>query len=123
MRSISDGATRQPSIERESRGRSDRSSTERTARSRANIAEGYSRSSGADRARFFEYSLGSGREAAVWYRAGVPILGRAVVETRTEVLSQIRRILLTAIPFERIRRLNRMDGGSHERAVDASRGR
>ena len=29
----------------------------------ANIAEGYSRSSGRERARFFEYSLGSVREA------------------------------------------------------------
>jgi len=33
----------------------------------ANIAEGYSRSTGKDRARFFEYSLGSAREAGDWY--------------------------------------------------------
>ena len=33
----------------------------------ANIAEGYSRSTGKDRARFLEYSLGSAREARDWY--------------------------------------------------------
>jgi len=32
----------------------------------ANIAEGYSRSTGKDRARFLEYSLGSAREARDW---------------------------------------------------------
>ena len=42
----------------------------------ANVAEGYSRSSGLDRARFFEYGLGSTRESAVWYRAARPVLGR-----------------------------------------------
>jgi four helix bundle protein len=35
----------------------------------ANIAEGYSRGTGADRARFYEYALGSARECIVWYEA------------------------------------------------------
>jgi 23S rRNA-intervening sequence protein len=42
----------------------------------ANIAEGYSRSSGPDRARFFEYAFGSVRESLVWYYAGRTILTR-----------------------------------------------
>ena len=33
----------------------------------ANMAEGYSHRSGKDQARFYEYSLGSAREARVWY--------------------------------------------------------
>ncbi|MEJ2751016.1 MAG: four helix bundle protein [Anaerolineae bacterium] len=33
----------------------------------ANLAEGYSRSSSKDRARFYEYSLGSARESRDWY--------------------------------------------------------
>src|SRR5437773_12108915 len=33
----------------------------------SNIAEGYSRSSGKDRVRFYEYALGSAREARDWY--------------------------------------------------------
>lgn len=33
----------------------------------ANIGEGYSRRSGRDRARFYEYALGSAREARDWY--------------------------------------------------------
>src|SRR6202012_1373706 len=33
----------------------------------AKISEGYSRGSGKDRARFYEYSLGSARESRGWY--------------------------------------------------------
>jgi four helix bundle protein len=35
----------------------------------ANSAEGYSRGTGADRARFHEHALGSARECIVWYEA------------------------------------------------------
>jgi four helix bundle protein len=72
-----------------------------------NIAEGYSRSSGADRVRFFEYALGSTRESAVWYRAARPVLGHTIHDSRVELLSQIRRILLASIPAERVRRLRK----------------
>ena len=41
----------------------------------ANIAEGYSRSSAKDRARLFEYALGSARESFVWYRMSRFVLG------------------------------------------------
>ena len=33
----------------------------------ANLAEGYSRGTGKDRARFYEYALGSARESREWY--------------------------------------------------------
>ena len=41
----------------------------------ANLAEGYSRSSGKDRARIFEIALGSARESMIWYHAGMATLG------------------------------------------------
>ncbi len=40
----------------------------------ANIADGYSRGTGADRARFYEYALGSTRECVVWYESAREIL-------------------------------------------------
>ena len=69
----------------------------------ANLAEGYSRSSGRDRVRFYEYALGSARECAVWYRSGRPVLGDDVVDGRTAVVQRVVRILLDAIPRERSR--------------------
>lgn len=68
-----------------------------------NIGEGYSRSSGLDRARQFEYALGSTRESTAWYFAAIPVLGRQLFEKREETLSQIRRLLLASIPTERQR--------------------
>src|SRR5579872_2813480 len=41
----------------------------------ANFAEGYSRRSGRDQARFYEYSLGSVRETRNWYYQGRHVLG------------------------------------------------
>ncbi|HEX2602091.1 MAG TPA: four helix bundle protein [Gemmatimonadaceae bacterium] len=69
----------------------------------ANIGEGYSRSSGVDRSRLFEYALGSVRESMTWYNAARPILGDIVL-TRLNDLEEIRRILLAVIPRERARR-------------------
>jgi four helix bundle protein len=67
----------------------------------ANIAEGYSRRSGRDQARFYEYALGSAREARGWYRQGRHVLSGAVATHRTQLLTQIIRLLLTIIPAER----------------------
>jgi len=69
----------------------------------ANLAEGYSRSSGRDRVRFFEYALGSAREARHWYGLVEGVVGQEIVALRCAVLSQIARILLVAIPSERQR--------------------
>jgi four helix bundle protein len=72
---------------------------------RANLAEGYSRSGGRDRARLFEYALGSAREAREWYRHAAPMLGAHTTQSRTALLDQISRMLITAIPRERQRRI------------------
>jgi four helix bundle protein len=67
----------------------------------ANIAEGYGRQSGKDQARFYEYALGSTREARGWYYQGRHILSDAVAAHRMQLLTQIARLLLTIIPAER----------------------
>jgi len=69
----------------------------------ANLAEGYAHSSGKDRARIFEYALGSARESNSWYQAAKPVLGAEVVAKRVEKLDEIRRMLLAIIPRERDR--------------------
>ena len=75
----------------------------------ANFAEGYSRSSGRDRARIFEYALGSARESRAWCLAGAPILGQRIVEARIGVLDRICQLSLVAIPAERRRSVRRED--------------
>jgi four helix bundle protein len=67
----------------------------------ANTAEGYSRSSGKDRARFYEYALGSAREGRDWYYKGRHVLGDPVAAHRVNLLTQIIRLLLTMIPDQR----------------------
>jgi four helix bundle protein len=67
----------------------------------ANISEGYSRNSGRDRARFYEYSLGSARESRGWFYKGRHVLGAAVVEHRLHLVTQIIRLLLTTVPDQR----------------------
>ena len=67
----------------------------------ANVAEGYSRSWPKDRARFFEYALGSARESRDWYYKARHLLTAEVVTHRLGVLTQIIRLLLTIIPAER----------------------
>ena len=67
----------------------------------ANLGEGYSRSSGRDRAKFFEYALGSVRESMMWYRSTERVLGRDAVAARLDKLEQVRRLLLATIPRER----------------------
>jgi len=67
----------------------------------ANIAEGYSRSSGKERAHFYEYALGSARESRHWYYAAQHLLGEAVIQHRIGLITQITRLLLTMIPDQR----------------------
>ena len=71
----------------------------------ANLTEGYSRGSPKDRARFYEYSLGSARENKDWYFKGRHILGEAVMLHRIKLLNQITWLLLTMIPEQRGRTL------------------
>ena len=67
----------------------------------ANIAEGYSRSTGKDRARFLEYSLGSAREARDWYYKSRHTLKEEVVKHRINVLTQIIKMLSVLTPHQR----------------------
>ena len=67
----------------------------------ANTSEGYSRSSGKDRARFYEYALGSARETRGWYFKGRHVLGPKVGEHRMQLASEIIRLLLTMVPDQR----------------------
>lgn len=67
----------------------------------ANIAEGYSRGSGKDRARFYEYALGSARESRDWYYKARHVLGETVTTHRLEWLAKIIRLLLKMVPDQR----------------------
>lgn len=67
----------------------------------ANLAEGYSKSSGRDRARFYEYALGSDREARTWYFAARHILGEAVTHHRSGQLTSFICLLLTMLSDQR----------------------
>jgi four helix bundle protein len=71
----------------------------------ADIEEGYSRGTGRDRARFYEYALGSAREARGWYYKGRHVLGGSVSAHRMQLLTETIRLLLTMVPDQRGRSL------------------
>ena len=79
----------------------------------ANISEGYSRGTGRDRARFYEYALGSARETRGWYYNGRRVLGDNVTDHRIGVLTQIIRLLLIMVSDQRGSSL-REDGPSYQ---------
>ena len=83
----------------------------------ANLAEGYSRGTGKDRARFYEYALGSARESRDWYYKGRHVLGETVTQHSLSLLTQIIRPLLTMIPQQRGRIL-REQGISYQADSD-----
>ena len=67
----------------------------------SDIAEGYSRRSGKDQARYYEYALGSAREARNWHYQSRRILSEKVISHRIRLWTHIIRLLLTIIPAER----------------------
>ena len=67
----------------------------------ATMAEGYSRGSDKDQARFYEYSLGSTRETRDWYYKGRHVLGEEVAIHRIKLAVHIIRQLLKMIPEHR----------------------
>lgn len=69
----------------------------------ANIAEGYSRSTGKDRARYFEYALGEAREARDRYFKARRVLKQDVVLHRIKLLTQIVKMLNVFVPTQRQR--------------------
>jgi len=84
----------------------------------ANVSEGYSRGSGRDRARFYEYALGSARESRGWYYKGRHILGETVTEHRIRLVTHIARLLLAMIPNQRTAGSFMHDGGSEYRTTE-----
>ncbi len=67
----------------------------------ANLTEGYSRSKGLDRARFFEISLGSARESRDWYYKSRHVLPEEVVKHRMELMTRIISMLVPMISHQR----------------------
>jgi len=68
----------------------------------ASIAEGYSRGTGRDRARFYEYALGSVREARDWYYKARHALDEKVVEHRMQLATELIKLLLTMTARDRM---------------------
>jgi len=74
----------------------------------ANVAEGYSRGSNKDRARFYEYALGSARESRDWYFKACHALNEDAYHHRTHLLTCIIQLLLKMIPQQRGKSLHEM---------------
>jgi four helix bundle protein len=77
------------------------------------LAEGYSRSTGKDRALFYQYALGSAHESQDWYYKARFVLGDDVFNHRTKVVTEVIRLLLTMISQQRGRVL-REEQASYE---------
>jgi four helix bundle protein len=71
----------------------------------ANLAEGYSRGTGRDRARFYEYALGSTRESRDWYYKSRHILEHEVTDHRIHLLTCLVQLILVMVPQQRGRTL------------------
>ena len=74
----------------------------------SNISEGYSRSTGKDRARFYEYALGSARESRDWYFKGRFVLSEKVMLHRLALLEEIIKLLIKMVSDQRATR-SRLD--------------
>ena len=72
----------------------------------ANIAEGYSRSSKKDQARFYEYALGSAQETRDWYYKARNILEQEVSDHRISLCVSIIKQLLKIIPNTRKKKIS-----------------
>ena len=80
-----------------------------TSKISASVAEGYSRNTGKARATYYEYALGSTREARDWYYKSRHALPEKVTEHRLDIATQLIRLLLKMIATER--RSNRRASG------------
>lgn len=67
----------------------------------ANLTEGYSRSKGLDRARFFEIALGSARESRDWYYKSRHVFPEEIVKHRIELMTRIISMLVPMISHQR----------------------
>ena len=64
----------------------------------ANLEEGYGRSGAHDRAHFYEYALSTARESRGWYYKCARAFSAEHLAARMSVLTQIIRMLTTAVP-------------------------
>jgi four helix bundle protein len=78
----------------------------------ANIPEGDSGGTGADRGRFLEYALGSARNTLVWYEASWSVLHDDAINSRIDILDQVEHLLITTIPLTRRESIRRQLGPS-----------
>lgn len=76
----------------------------------ANIAEGYSRSTGKDRARYFVYAFGEARETRDIYFKARHVLKQEVVLHRMKLLTQIVKMLIAFVPIQRQRGVREESG-------------
>ena len=67
----------------------------------ANLAEGYGRTTGPDRAKFFEYAQSSARECRDWYFKVRHALAPGVAFARIDLVTRIIKIVTVAINDER----------------------
>ena len=67
----------------------------------ATVAEGYSRQSRRERIKYYEYALGSAREATTWYSNAADTLPPEMVEDRLTLLARACQLLLKMIQNER----------------------
>ncbi len=67
----------------------------------ANLAEGYSRSKGLERARCFEIALGSARASRDWYYKSRHVLSPDVVKHRMGLITHIIAMLAPMISLQR----------------------
>ena len=89
----------------------------------ANLAEGYSSSTGPERAHYYHYSKATSREAKDWYFKARLALGVGLVEHRHGLLDRIIRILTAIIPRERgdaTKRRRRTQDPTDDRRDDAA---
>lgn len=84
----------------------------------ANIAEGYGRQSHKERARFYEYALGSARESRHWYYQSRHVLAETIVAHRLDLLTQIVKLLTVMVPDQRQRGV-REDQGEYRVNTEA----
>lgn len=86
----------------------------------ANLTEGYSRSKGLDRARFFEISLGSARESRDWYYKARKVIPPEAIKHRIELLTSIIRMLAAMIPHQRTHAIREEQAGYYAQPSDFS---
>ena len=63
----------------------------------ANLSEGYSRRTRADRLRYLDYALSSARECLSWYQTLRDALPDAVIDDRIDLVARLRSLLLGLI--------------------------